>query len=44
MSIKTPDEIAIMREGGRRLSVIRDLLAAAVKPGVKPTDLSAIAR
>jgi len=44
MSIKTPDEIAIMREGGRRLAVIRDLLAAAVKPGVKPTDLSAIAR
>ena len=44
MSIKTPDELAIMREGGRRLAVIRDLLAAAVKPGVKPTDLSAIAR
>ena len=41
MKIKTPDEIAIMREGGRKLAKIRDALSASVKPGVKPTDLSA---
>lgn len=44
MTIKTPDEIELMREGGRRLAKIRDALAANVKPGVKPTDLSAQAR
>lgn len=44
MSIKTPGEIAIMREGGRRLAVIRDALAEAVQPGTKPTDISVLAR
>jgi len=44
MSIKTADEIAIMREGGRKLAKIRDALADAVQPGVKPTDLSAQAK
>ena len=44
MSIKTADEIAIMREGGRKLAKIRDALSASVIPGVKPTDLSAQAK
>jgi len=44
MNVKTPKEIELMREGGRRLAKIRDMLAAAVKPGIKPTDLSAMAR
>jgi len=44
MSVKTPAEIELMREGGRRLAAIRDELAAAVKPGVKPTDISALAK
>src|SRR5258708_527796 len=44
MSIKTADEIELMREAGRRLAKIRDTLAAGVKPGVKPTDLSAQAK
>jgi methionyl aminopeptidase len=44
MTIKTPDEIAIMREAGHKLAKIRDALAASVKPGVKPTDLSAQAK
>jgi methionyl aminopeptidase len=41
---KTPAEIEIMREGGRRLAVILQNLAAKVEPGVKPTDLSADAK
>jgi methionyl aminopeptidase len=44
MSIKTPDEIEIMRQAGTKLAKIRDTLAASVKPGVKPTDLSAQAK
>jgi methionyl aminopeptidase len=40
---KTPAEIDIMREGGRRLAVILQGLAAKVEPGVKPTDISALA-
>lgn len=42
MHPKTADEIEIMREGGRRLAVIRDSIASKVKAGVKPTDLSAM--
>lgn len=37
---KTHAEIDRMREGGRRLAGIRDVLAAMVAPGVKPTDIS----
>ncbi|HVO86147.1 MAG TPA: type I methionyl aminopeptidase [Candidatus Binatia bacterium] len=44
MKLKTDEEIDTMREGGRRLAKIRDELAAAVKPGAKPTDISALAR
>lgn len=44
MSIKTPEEIELMREGGRRLAKILKGLAAAVQPGVKPTDISAMAK
>lgn len=38
---KSADEIEIMREGGRRLATILNMLASHVEPGVKPTDISA---
>jgi len=43
LTIKTPDEIKIMTEGGRMLGEIRNELAAAVKPGIKTIDLEKIA-
>jgi methionyl aminopeptidase len=43
MRPKTPDEIDKMREGGKMLATILNLLAAKVEPGVKPTDISKIA-
>jgi methionyl aminopeptidase len=43
MNPKTPAEIDIMREGGKMLAGILNMLAAKVEPGVKPTDLSKIA-
>jgi methionyl aminopeptidase len=43
MKAKTPDEIEIMREGGRKLAVILNMLAGKVEPGIKPTDISALA-
>jgi methionyl aminopeptidase len=41
MSIRTPDEIVIMREGGKRLARILNGLAEMVAPGVTPKDISA---
>ncbi|OGL26624.1 type I methionyl aminopeptidase [Candidatus Saccharibacteria bacterium RIFCSPHIGHO2_12_FULL_49_19] len=41
---KSVAEIEIMREGGRRLATILDKLAAMVEPGLRPTDISAVAR
>jgi len=43
-SPKSEEEIAIMREAGRKLAVILDKLEQMVKPGAKPTDISAAAR
>ncbi len=44
MRPKSEPEIELMRIGGRHLAQILDLLAKETKSGVKPTDLSAIAR
>jgi methionyl aminopeptidase len=41
---KTPDEIKYMHEGGRRLAVIRELLAKQVVPGATGKDISALAK
>lgn len=43
MRAKTPDEIAIMREGGHRLAIILTELSGMVGPGVSPRDISAVA-
>jgi methionyl aminopeptidase len=43
MSPKNPSEIEIMRQGGKMLAGILNLLAEKVAPGVKPTDLAKIA-
>jgi methionyl aminopeptidase len=40
---KTTEEIKIMTEGGRILRNIRDMVAAAVKPGVKTIELEKMA-
>ena len=39
ITVKTKTEIAILREGGRKLGVIRDALAALAKPGISAADL-----
>jgi methionyl aminopeptidase len=43
MRPKTSDEIEAMREGGKRLATILQLLAGKVAPGVKPKDISELA-
>jgi methionyl aminopeptidase len=43
MSPKNPNEIEIMRKGGKMLATILNSLASQVAPGVKPTDISKIA-
>jgi methionyl aminopeptidase len=43
ISIKTPQEIAIMREGGHMLSVILAEVSAEVKPGISTGELDKIA-
>jgi methionyl aminopeptidase len=40
ITIKTPQDIAILREGGRRHAVILRELAAMVKPGVTAAELN----
>ncbi len=42
-SLKTPEEIQIMAEGGKRLAAVRDALAAAVKPGMTSLQLDTLA-
>ncbi len=42
--IKTPDEVNILREGGRRLARILSAVAALVKPGVSARELDDHAR
>lgn len=44
ITIKTEEDIAILREGGRRLAAILKTLAAAVKPGISTRELDALAR
>lgn len=44
VSLKNKDEIAILREGGRRLARILKELEAMVKPGVSSADLEMRAR
>lgn len=43
VTIKTAEEIEILREGGKRLAYILDELEKAVKPGVTTADLEDIA-
>lgn len=42
-TIKTPAEIEAMREGGRMLATVLELLKQECKPGLTPKDMSAIA-
>ncbi|HEX3568057.1 MAG TPA: type I methionyl aminopeptidase [Candidatus Saccharimonadales bacterium] len=42
--IKTEPEIAAMRESGRMLATVLELLRKRVKPGLTPKDMSAMAR
>lgn len=42
-TIKTPAEIEAMREGGRMLATVLELLKKECKPGLTPKDMSAIA-
>ena len=44
MTIKTEDEIAAMREGGRMLATILELMKQEVKAGLTPKDMSGIAK
>jgi methionyl aminopeptidase len=44
INLKTPEEIQIMREGGRILAEILDKLAKEVKPGIATQDLDKLAR
>jgi methionyl aminopeptidase len=44
VTIKTTEEIALLREGGKRLAAIRDTLAREVKAGVSALDIERIAR
>lgn len=44
ITIKTKEEIEILREGGKRLSFILQSVAEAVKPGVSTLDLDNLAR
>lgn len=43
-TVKTDEEIAIMREGGRMLATVLALMKQECQPGRTPQDLSAIAR
>lgn len=43
ITIKTPEEIKIMSEGGKMLGEIRDKVAMAVKPGITSGELEKIA-
>lgn len=43
ITVKTPDEIALMREGGRRLAAVMDELKRIIKPGVTTAALNTLA-
>ncbi len=40
ITIKSPDEIEVLREGGKRLAFILQEVSKAVKPGVSTSDLN----
>lgn len=44
ISLKTPEEIEILREGGRRLATVVQKVAEATKPGVLTSELDDLAR
>lgn len=44
IKLKTKEEIAILREGGRRLAFILEALKAKVVPGLKTMELEVLAR
>jgi len=43
ITVKKPDEIAAMREGGRMLATILQLMKQKAAPGMTPKDMSALA-
>lgn len=43
ITIKKPDEIAAMREGGRMLATVLQLMKQKAAPGMTPKDMSALA-
>ncbi|MBI5037250.1 MAG: type I methionyl aminopeptidase [Candidatus Kerfeldbacteria bacterium] len=43
MKIKSPQEIAVLREGGKRLAAVVQIVADAVRPGVTALELDTIA-
>lgn len=44
IELKSADEIATMRESGRRLAAVREALASRVRPGVTTRQLDRVAR
>lgn len=44
MMVKTPAEIAVLREGGKRLAKILQAVAAAAQPGVRTSELDELSR
>lgn len=44
VKLKTPAELALMREAGRRLAAVMKILTAATKPGVSARALDGRAR
>lgn len=43
MTTKTPEEIEILREGGRRLAAVLDILKKEIRPGIKTKNLDIMA-
>ncbi len=44
VTIKTKEEIEILREGGKRLALILSEIAKAIKPGISTSDLNDLAQ
>ena len=44
MRAKTPDEIKIMREGGKKLAQVSQFVAQKAQPGNTPRELADIAQ
>ena len=43
IKIKTPEEIQIMAEGGKKLARVKNVLTMATKEGVRASDIEALA-